>query len=101
MRAFLRDKTRYSKTLGCSQQEFVCYIEKQFQPGMTWENYGTEWELDHINPLAIAYEDGPTDFAQACHYTNLQPLWKSEHQLKTADDINKLIILRSESCLTL
>jgi putative phage-type endonuclease len=39
--------------IGCTAAEFIAHIEAQFQPGMTWENYGRDtWHIDHIRPCA-------------------------------------------------
>lgn len=68
--------------LGCSIEFLKQYLEKQFKPGMTWENYGTEWQVDHIVPCSWF------DMFQSHHqfvcfnYRNLQPLWTKENQLK-------------------
>lgn len=78
---YLRDRVKFSKTLGCSAAEFKAHIESKFQEGMTWENYG-KWEIDHIFPISVAYKEGPESFAKACHYTNLQPLWKADNSRK-------------------
>jgi len=65
--------------LGCTGIELKEYLEKQFQPGMTHENYG-EWHIDHIRPIASFDLSDPKQ-EQACfHYTNLQPLW-AQHNL--------------------
>lgn len=84
-RAFLRDKTKQSHTLGCSFNEFIKHIESQFQPGMNWSNHGSDinnWHLDHRYPLSRAYEEGPESFAKACNYKNLQPLWSMDNLKK-------------------
>ena len=38
--------------IGCSREEFLLHLEKQFTKEMNWENYGTYWEVDHIIPLS-------------------------------------------------
>ncbi len=69
--------------LGCSIAEFKLYIEAKFQPGMTWENRSfSGWHLDHVRPLASFDLTDRSQFLEACHYTNLQPLWASENMSK-------------------
>lgn len=68
--------TKTLQLLGVSWQEFIQYLESKFQPGMTWENYGRRgWHIDHIRPLSSFDLSDPGQLKQACHYTNLQPLW--------------------------
>jgi hypothetical protein len=72
--------------LGCSLEEFRKYIYNLFEPGMTWDNYG-EWHIDHKTAL-IKYDlSDPIQFKNACHYTNLQPLWAKDHRIKTKLDL--------------
>jgi len=72
------------KDLGCSIPELKKYIENQFKLGMTWENWGYDgWHLDHIKPLASFDLSDREQFLEACHYTNLQPLWKNENMSKS------------------
>jgi len=67
--------------IGCSPQELVSHIEKQFKDGMNWENHG-EWHIDHIIPLSSAKTK--EDLFKLCHYTNLQPLWAFDNLSKGA-----------------
>lgn len=62
--------------LGCSLQEAHDYLTTLFVDGMTWENYGRYWHIDHIVPCAY-FNHLSLDQQKLCfHYTNLQPLLK-------------------------
>jgi hypothetical protein len=68
------------KLLGCSIAEFKVYLENLFLPGMRWENWGLKgWHIDHIRALSLFDLTDPVQLAEACHHTNLQPLWASEN----------------------
>lgn len=57
---------------------------------MTWENRGMfGWHIDHIIPLSLFNLTDRNDFLNACHYTNLQPLWSLDN-LKKGDRINSV-----------
>jgi hypothetical protein len=89
------NKLKYSKIIGCTQGQFVRHLESLFEPGMTWENYGNgpgKWQIDHIKSLALAILEGSESFSKACNYKNLQPLWHSDHAIKTAKDV---LLIRS------
>jgi hypothetical protein len=61
--------------LGCSIAEAVNHIEKQFLKGMTWENHGIVWEIDHIKPCASYNLEDLEEQKQCFNFTNLQPLF--------------------------
>jgi hypothetical protein len=62
---------------GCTMKELSDHIEKQFLPGMTWENYGKQWNLDHIDGLSM-FDLTRKDQVLACwHYKNLRPMWSA------------------------
>ncbi len=82
-------KSMFSKTgrteqiIGCSFKEFRNHIISLFKPGMTLENHGKVWHLDHVIPLVYAKclfvnLDKQREMTEKlCHYTNYQPLfWK-------------------------
>lgn len=58
--------------LGCDKEFFLKYLENKFTKGMSWDNYGTFWHIDHIIPIS----SGKTvdELEKLSHYTNLQPL---------------------------
>lgn len=76
---------RTFELLGYSPDELLAWLEKQFTPGMTMDNYG-EWHIDHRVPLASFSYDTPDDpdFKAAWALTNLQPLWAEQNQEKSA-----------------
>ena len=48
---------------------------------MTWDNWG-DWHLDHIIPLSHFDLSDRKQLKQACHYTNMQPLWAADNLSK-------------------
>jgi len=71
------------RDLGCSIPKLKEYLEKQFQDGMAWNNWSLGgWHIDHIKPLASFDLTNRKQFLEACHYTNLQPLWSKENLTK-------------------
>jgi len=66
--------------LGCTLFELKKHLESLFQDGMTWENHGRMgWHIDHIKPLSKFQLSDLKQFKEACHYTNLQPLWYDDN----------------------
>lgn len=71
--------------IGCSADFLKKHLENQFQPGMSWNNYGRNgWHVDHIVPCASFDLDDPKQQQKCFHYTNLQPLWAKDNMSKKA-----------------
>lgn len=68
--------------VGCNFKQLREHIEKQFTEKMSWDNYGTYWEIDHIIPLASATDE--KTLLKLCHYSNLQPLEIPKNRAKGA-----------------
>jgi hypothetical protein len=68
--------------LGCTVADLRLHIESQFQPGMTWDNWGRgagRWHVDHVVPLTAAAAGDDAALASLCHYTNLRPMWGADN----------------------
>lgn len=68
--------------LGCTINEFKRHLQEKFTIEMSWENYGTYWEIDHIKPCASFDLTNPIQQKECFHYTNTQPLTISENRKK-------------------
>lgn len=72
--------------LGCTVEELHRHLEAQFQPGMTWGNYGA-WHIDHIKPCVSFDLADPVQQRACFHWTNLQPLWALDN-IKKYDKVS-------------
>lgn len=80
----------FMSILGCSLKFFMQYLEKQFQPGMTWSNYGNginKWNLDHIIPRSKFDHLNPDEIKKCWHYSNIRPMWSSDNSRKRDNNI--------------
>lgn len=73
--------------LGYSIDDLRLHLERQFLPGMTWDNHGPVWHIDHIVPVAFfSFETIQCPDFKACFaLTNLRPLWKGDNLTKRAN----------------
>lgn len=65
--------------LGFSVENLRLHIERQFLPGMSWDNRSS-WQIDHITPISTATcED---DVIRLNQLSNLRPLWARQNNTK-------------------
>lgn len=71
--------SKSEEILGCTFQQFKEHLESQFEPWMTWDNYGLYngqfkygWDIDHIIPVITALTESETIILN--HHNNLRPL---------------------------
>jgi hypothetical protein len=69
--------------LGYDRDALKDHMESLFVDGMSWANYG-EWEIDHIKPIKVFWDEGVTDPKIVNALTNLQPLWKKDNRKKSS-----------------
>ncbi|HJQ67891.1 MAG TPA: hypothetical protein VKA70_02900 [Blastocatellia bacterium] len=85
--------------LGYMVEELRRRLESLFQPGMSWENYGTEWHIDHITPKSWFKIEGPDgvdeyELRVCWSLDNLQPMWGAENLEKNNRYISDIMLGR-------
>jgi transposase len=70
---------KQNSLIGCAPSFLVTYLTVRFKPGMTWENYGSAWHIDHVAPCASFDLSKKREVRKCFHFTNLQPLWAQEN----------------------
>ena len=76
------------KLIGCSVPEARDHLESQFEPWMSWDNYGSgkgKWCIDHIirvSSIDIFDED---EVKRIFHYKNMRPLCFVKNSADTDD----------------
>ncbi len=66
----------------CSTKFLKKYLEIQFLPGMTWDNYGHgkgKWNVDHNKCMEQFDLNNEEEKFMCQHWTNLQPMWHNEN----------------------
>lgn len=97
LRKRLHDVVKYRKhmnlyfnLLGCTKEflmkwfEYIFEEDRQFN--MTWDNYGTVWQIDHVTPCAYFNLENEIDQKICFHWTNLCPVLK-QYNLTKQDKI--------------
>ena len=75
--------TSYKLMIGCDNSFLMKWLEFRFDNGMNWNNFGSEWEIDHILPINSFNFENEIDKHVCFHWTNLQPLYSRENKQKT------------------
>jgi hypothetical protein len=73
--------------LGYTVDNLIKHLESQFEPGMTWDNYGLNgWEIDHITPDSWFNYSSVEDqgFKDSWKLSNLRPTWADQNRSKGA-----------------
>ena len=94
MRCRVYDYFKYNKSikdvstlelLGCDIKFLKQYIQKRFEKGMSWDNYG-KWHIDHripINYFLTKCNFNSLRIQKKCfNYKNLQPMWALDNLSK-------------------
>jgi hypothetical protein len=74
----------WQQLVGYTTTQLIAHLERQFLSGMSWDNYGSEWHIDHIIPASSFQYTTPGDeeFKHCWALTNLRPLWAEANMSK-------------------
>lgn len=80
------DDRKQVRFIGCTAFEFNAYLLSQFTGDMSFDNYGSVWELDHIIELSKFDLTDPAQITIAAHYSNIRPLLIEQNRQQKAED---------------
>jgi DNA-nicking Smr family endonuclease len=94
LRGQLKEETSLN-LLGCTVDDYKKYLSTMFDKNMSWDNYGTYWEIDHIVPCDSFDLSNLEEQKKCFHYTNTQPLTIPENRKKSNKSCIKNVMLKS------
>ena len=75
-----RKSASTEELIGCTIPELRAHLEKQFLPGMSWDNHAiTGWHIDHRIPCDSFDLTNENIFFVLQDYSNMQPLWYDDN----------------------
>lgn len=79
--------------VGCSHDFLMMWFEYQFalSDGMTLENHGELWHIDHVNPISNFDLLRESKRKKCFHWSNLRPMYAKPNQSKNGKiDVNTI-----------
>jgi hypothetical protein len=77
-------KSKLNQIIGLPYNDFIIWIESQWETGMSWENYGNkrgQWSMEHFNPTSTARS--LEELISRFHFLNTRPMWSSDNVRKS------------------
>jgi hypothetical protein len=81
-----------------SELEFAAVVEATFEEGMSWENHGEGWELEHKIPREAYNFSSKLDRKRCWSKTNVRAAWSRDNQEKDIKLIDDLILTVDRAC---
>lgn len=70
--------------LAIDKDGFINHINKYLIEGMTKENFGTEWGLDHIVPVELFDFSNKEELKLCYNFNNIMPMFNNDNRMKGA-----------------
>jgi len=66
---------KWESLIGYTLQDLINHLQSKLTPDMTWDNYGSLWQVDHITPKSwFKYDTAEhPEFKKCWSLNNLQP----------------------------
>jgi len=80
---YLKKNINTKNTIGYNTKEIKEHLEKQFDENMSWNNYGSYWQIDHIIPQSLYDFSNDLETKKCWNINNLRPLEKKENNKKS------------------
>ena len=81
----------YAPYFGIDIQGFRNWIELQFTQGLNWENFGSEWQFDHVVPVAFFDFNQDKDLYLCWNFINIR-VAKLDEQTNRANKTALLVV---------
>jgi len=86
-----KEGKHWENLTGYAIDKLIKHLERLFEPGMTWDNYGKDgWHVDHKIPISAFNFEKPEDedFKRCWSLKNLQPMW-ARYNCSKQNKLNK------------
>jgi hypothetical protein len=85
MNLLKKNKTRQCKYLGCTNKEFGKWLEYCYEDGMSLDNHGKYWHMDHVIPVD-KFDLTDADQVMLCfNWKNVMPMTGKDNMNKKAN----------------
>lgn len=81
----------YAPCFGLDIERFRNWIEIQFKPGISWDNFATAWQFDHIVPVTYFDFSNKEDVYLCWNFINIR-VEKLEHNKNRGNRIDVLAV---------
>ncbi len=72
----IKKETSVTEYLGCDKQHFKRWLEFQFDSKMTWTNYGSYWQIDHVVG-SVNFGTDEESLKNCFNWQNIRPVAKT------------------------
>ena len=84
------------KYLSIDKESFIEYINSRLLDGMTLENFGSVWGIDHIVPVELFDLNNEEDLKICYNFINIIPMFNNDNRFKGCSVHFSVILLKNK-----